>query len=491
MARDQAAALLALCALLGLSQAFLHDDGCQLDGALHFLYAKWAWVHHELFVGVWARPLYTTLYALPALAGYRAARLFTVLICLTIAWQTWRLTEDLIESGAAPSLRTAFRPLAIMLCWLQPSYFLFSADNMTEPVFALVYVIALRLHHRNRRAAGMVAASLAILARPEGLFLGILWAFWILNERRRDLFSRDSLSILLLGCGALIWWAAALAITGDPLFILHNWPANWPVTGTIYGAAGLLAYPVRLPEIVGPFLLAPFLIGLCALLRRRELTTLTSSFLLFIILHTVLRAWGLLGSAGYPRYLITISPAIAIITLAGWMKLAGYLSHTSRMLRFGLAAIVIGVSIFVNLVYADGAEWSRDARALAATRAQFPDRDYTVTRIIFAQPYACILFDRDPWENPVFTNDKAKDLGILRASPHGTLALWDDRVGPKWYGLTAEDFKAAGFDLILARDFILEGRILDRSWFGFGGPRRQRIHLLYKKRVTTPNAKSY
>ena len=479
--------LLALCAAAGLSLAFLFDDGCQLDGALHFLYAKWAWVHQELFVGVWARPLYTLTYSIPALAGYRAARLFTVLICLIISWQTWRLAEDLTSRESIRLLTDANRPLAIILVWLQPSFFLFSADNMTEPVFALVYVIALRLHHRGRKKAGMLVASLTILARPEGFFLGILWACWILWDVWRDSsvsksstrISRSA-TILLLSCGAFLWWLAALVITGDPLFILHNWPSNWPVTGTIYGAPGMLAYPVRLPEIIGPLLLPPFFAGLYHLIKSRKLATLTSSFLLFFVLHTILRAYGLLGSAGYPRYLISISPAIAIITLVGWTRLAELFRHTSKLLRRGLAVLVIGVSLFLNFTYADGAEWSRDAKAIAAAHARFAGDPRPITRFIFSQPYACILFDRDPWENPVFTNDIRKDLDILRNSPAGTLAVWDDRVGPKWYGLTANDFERAGFVRLDSQEFSLKGYLLDRSWFGFGGPRAQRIHLLYK-----------
>src|SRR5262245_13815588 len=238
--------------------AFLFDDSCQQDGGQHYLFARWAWVHHELFVGVWARPLYTSVYAFPALIGYRAARLLTVLICLAIAHQTWRLAEDFKINRA---------PLAIALLWLQPSFFLFCADNMTEPIFALVYVIALRLHHCGRIKAGMIVASLMILARPEGLFLGLLWGVWGLfvvpPSGGRAWLSRPfrpkaALQTTLLTTGALVWWLAALVITGDPLFIKRNWPTNWPITGTVYGAAGLYAYPIRLPEIVGLFLLPPF-----------------------------------------------------------------------------------------------------------------------------------------------------------------------------------------------------------------------------------------
>src|SRR5215468_7369505 len=212
---------LAVCAAAGMAMLFLFDDSCQQDGGQHYLFARWAWVHQELFVGVWSRPLYTTIYAFPALIGYRAARTLTVLICLAVSYQTWRLAEDLkIYRG----------PLAIALVWLQPSFFLFCADNMTEPIFALVYVVALRLHHRGRLKTGMIVASLMILARPEGFFLGMLWGVWVLTERGRDKGTRRqedreneiqlapcpffSLSILLLATGALAWWLAAFAISG-------------------------------------------------------------------------------------------------------------------------------------------------------------------------------------------------------------------------------------------------------------------------------------
>jgi hypothetical protein len=480
--RFQAYLWLAVCAAAGVAMAFLFDDSCQQDGGQHYLFARWAWTHHELFVGVWSRPLFTTLYAFPALIGYRAARLFTVLICLLIAHQTWRLAEDLKIERA---------PFAIALLWLQPSFFLFCADNMTEPIFALVYVVALRLHHRGWIKAGMIVASLMILARPEGLFLGLLWGAWVLVDLQSPISNRKFTNrlkavrqTLLLATGATVWWLAALIITRDPLFIKHNWPSNWPVTGTIYGAAGLLAFPIRLPEIVGLFLLPPFFYGLFRLLKCRELFTLTSSFLLFFILHTILRAYGLLGSAGYPRYLVAISPAIALITLAGWNEMAKLLAHTSRLFRTASASVIIAISAYTNFVYADGAEWTRDARAIAAVHSWFQSQadKPEISRLVWCQPYAGILLDHDPWENPVFTRNREADLKTLREMPAGTVAVWDERVGPKWFGLRAGDFEAAGFVRLHSQSFTLKGYILDRSWFGYGGPREQTIYLLYKPR---------
>jgi hypothetical protein len=496
--RFQAYLWLIVCAAAGVAMAFLFDDSCQQDGGQHYLFARWAWVHHELFVGVWARPLYTFVYAFPALIGYRAARLLTVLICLAIAHQTWRLAEDFRINRA---------PLAIAFIWLQPSFFLFCADNMTEPIFALVYVIALRLHHRGWIKTGMTVASLMILARPEGFFMGALWGVWgfriadcglriadvptLRKSLRKDVwrlllqFPQSVIrnpQLLLLATGAFTWWLAAVVITGDPLFIKHNWPSNWPMTGTIYGAAGLYAYPIRLPEIVGVFLLAPFFYGLFHLIKHHRLYTLTSSFLLFFILHTILRAYGLLGSAGYPRYLVAISPAIALITLTGWNEMAKLFAVASRFFRTASVSLVISISAFTNFVYADGAEWSRDARAIEPVHSWLqsqPDKP-PISRLIWSQPYSCILFDRDPWENPGFTRDRETDLRILRESPAGTMAVWDERVGPKSFGLRAKDFEAVGFVRLHTQSFTLKGYILNRSWFGYGGPRAQTIYLLYK-----------
>jgi hypothetical protein len=489
---------LTVCAAAGVAMLFLFDDSCQQDGGQHYLFARQAWVHHELFVGVWSRPLYASVYAFPALIGYRAARTLTVLICLAISFQTWRLAED---------LRIDRAPLAIALLWLQPSFFLFCADNMTEPIFALVYVLALRLHHRGRLKEGMIVASLMILARPEGFFLGVLWGVWVLRNAECGMRNADITTLrkrrravawlawmpipqsafriphlLLLATGAFAWWLAAFAITGDPLFIKNNWPTDWPMTGTIYGAAGLYTYPIRLPEIVGLFLLPLFFYGLFHLLKNRRLYTLTSSFLLLFVLHTILRAYGLLGSAGYPRYLVAISPAIALITLTGWNEMAKLFARASRAFKTAGAGLVIAVSALTNFAYADGAEWSRDARAISAVHSWFQSQPAKppISRLIWSQTYSCILFDRDPWENPGFTRDREADLKTLRESPAGTMAVWDELVGPNRAGLRAKDFEIAGFVRLHAESFMLKGYFLDRALFGYGGPRAQTIYLLYK-----------
>jgi hypothetical protein len=457
--------------LVGVALVFLFPDSAQQDGGHHYLFARWAWTHHEMFVGVWSRPLFTLLYSFPAQLGYPAAKLFSVFICLVAAWQTWRLADEMKCERA---------PLVMPLLWLQPSFFLICGDTMTEPLFALMFVSALRLHQRGSVQAGMLAASAMILARPEGLFLGLLWGVWVLRSEPEQRPLRRWLSTLLLASGAFAWWLAAWLLTRDPLFIKHNWPTDWPVTGTVYGRGALWSYAIRLPEIVGLWLLAPFLCGLILLLARRAMSRITSTFLLFFILHSILRAYGLLGSAGYPRYFVSISPAMALITLAGWNEIAGWFAHLHRPIKTACVALILVISAYTCFLYADGAEWMRDARAVAEMHAWFLAHPQPVQRLIWSEAYMCIVFDRDPWEKPVFSGDHETDLQLLRASPRGTLVFWDDRLGPTWHKLKAEDFEAAGYVRLYSQAYSLRGYILTRSWFGYGGPRQQIMYLFYK-----------
>ena len=168
----RALAWLAVFAAIGVALVLLYRDADQQDSGYHFLLSRWAHRHPRYFIGVWARPLFTLLYFPFAQFGYAAAKFFTVIISLATAWQTFRLARQIKFDRAE---------MAIPLLFLQPSFFLLSSTVLTETLFALVFVIALRLHLSRRVKAGMIVASLLILVRPEGFFIGVLWGGWVLR----------------------------------------------------------------------------------------------------------------------------------------------------------------------------------------------------------------------------------------------------------------------------------------------------------------------
>jgi len=461
-------------AAVGTVLVFLYPDSYQQDGGYHFLFARSAWAHPRVFIEVWPRPLYTLLYSFPALVGYPAAKLFTVLLSLITAYQTYRVAG---EAGMpAPTM-------AIPLLFLQPSFFLLSADTMTETLFALVFIVALRLHLNRRTAAGMLVASLMVLARPEGFFLGILWGIWVLLDSRQETSRLARLpSTLLLASGAALWWLAAFLLTGDPLFIRDNWPANWGATQASYGTGSILTYLFKLPEIVGPLLMVLFAVGIVWLARRRRMGAVLSAFLTIFVLHSVFRVYGFFGAAGYARYLVCVSPAIALITLAGWNEFVVWAGRLPRPVGRAMAVAVVIVSFVFAVSYVDSMYFIRDASAVADMRSWFEDNPRPVAQLIWSQAYMCILLDCDIADKFPLTSDKQTNLKLLKDAPPGTLVFWDGETGPSWYGIQAADIENIGYARLRSKSYELEGRLLKRWWFHDWGTRPQEMHLLYKER---------
>ena len=426
-----------------------------------------------MFVGVWTRPLFTFIYAFPALISYRAAKFFSVILSVGTAWQTWRLAK---HYGLERS------ELAIPFLFFQPSFLLLSADTMTEIIFAFVFIVALRLHEKGYVKVGAIAASFMLLARPEGFFLGIMWGVFVLFDKRvgEKIWQRCAWS-LLLATGAIIWILASWRITGDVLYIKHNWPSQWDATGAAYGHGNIFGYLMRLPEIAGPLLMVPLVFGLALLLKRRILPRVTSSFLTLFILHSVFWQFGLFGSAGYPRYFVCVAPAIAIIMLAGWNEFAMKFANIYKPLRTSLAILVIIVSAWLSFLYVDAAAWSRDARAVEDMTQWFRANPKPITKLVWSQGYMNIALDHDPYEKPSFTGDRAKNLEILRDMPKNTLVFWDLRTGPAFHAISADDIESAGFKRLNSKEYVLQGYVIQRPWFGYGGPREQAMYLLYKE----------
>ena len=470
-------------AIAGVTLALLYPDSYQQDGGNHFLFARDAWWNHELFVDVWGRPLFTTLYALPARLGYLPAKLLTVAVSVATAWQCWRWAED---EGLARA------ELAIPFFALQPSVLLLASDTMTEPLFALVLVVALRMRRAGRVREAMVLASLLPLARPEGFFVCALWGIWSMTDARLgNSWWQRARWLSLLTAGVIAWWLAALLITHDPLFIVHNWPQNWAPTGAIYGTAPWLEYWHVRYEIIARRLAPFFAIGFIALVARRRLGTATSLVAMLFVLHSVLRHFGLFGSAGYPRYFVCVAPAIALITLAGWNAVVDViwsLLHRVgpraraplRWLAYAAATALFLMAARSGLYFVDDHDTARDASAVADANAWLRSNPTPVRLLVWSQAYMCIIQRCDTRNRIWFSDDRSRNLTLLRAAPSGTLVFWDGETGPNWYTLRAPDFEAAGFRKLLDRRYVLAARFERRHWYPDPWTRSQEMMLYYK-----------
>jgi hypothetical protein len=469
-------------AVIGVLLIFLFPGSPEQDVDYHFLMARTAWVDHFYFVDVWGRPLFTTLFAPAALLGFIPARCLALAISVAAAWQTYRLACDLRMSRAW---------LVIPFLLGQQTFFELYSNLFTEPLFALILVVALRCHIGGRIKSGMLVASLLPLARPEGVFLCLFWGLWILilpeqePQQRQEPEGTDVVhlpvyrrvvsrlpSIVVLASGVVVWWFAALLLTGDPLFILHNWPATWHTD--MYGHGTFLSYARRSQEFAGVILIVPFILGLLRGFRSWSLSPITSVFLVLFLLHSIFVKYGLFGEAGFPRYMVSVAPAVAVLTLEGWntvrsvtIGLAASSRVARRMVRpFAIVTgwMVIIFSILQSVHYLDSMVWARDAVAIDEMANWLQQQYPSPPGLIWSNGRMCIILKRNLKDSPPTAN-REKLFTLLEKAPTGTIVFWDNEIGLNWFGTTSAEIEGRGYKLLTSRHYSLPALIFPPERF--------------------------
>jgi hypothetical protein len=517
-----------LMAVIGALLIFLFPGSPEQDVDYHFLMARTAWVDHFYFVDVWGRPLFTTLFAPVAWLGFIPARFFALGISVAAAWQTYRLACDLRMSRAW---------LVIPFLLGQQTFFELYSDLFTEPLFALILVVALRCQISGRIKSGLLVASFLPLARPEGVFVCLFWGLWILilpqrerartsgnamNERERGVragtsenarlrpvvetsdFAASSKLLeatsdrpggyvgqavnerergvragtnvvhltvyrrvvgrlgitIILASGVVIWWFAALLLTGDPLFILHNWPATWHTD--MYGHGTFLSYAQRSQEFAGVILIVPFILGLLLGFRSWSLSLITSVFLVLFLLHSIFVKYGLFGEAGFPRYMVSVAPAIAVLTLEGWNTI-----FAVKVLRpFVIVAgwVVLIFSILQSVHYLDSMVWTRDAIAIDEMANWLEKRYPSFPGLIWSNGRMCIVLKRNLKDSPPVGN-REKLFALLEKAPAGTIVFWDNEIGTNWFGTASAEIEGRGHKVLTSRHYSLPALIFPPGRF--------------------------
>ncbi len=178
------------------------------DSWNHYLYGRWAFIHPELFLDQWGKPLYTLLISLPAQMGFHAVLYFNMACTLITGWLMYRF-----------ALRLQWRHpwLAYPLTWFTPVLFGNTVSALTEPLNGLMVALVLFFFASERNTAALLIASLLPLVRSEGYVIIAAIACYLL-------LSRGWRHIPLLAGGTLLLAAAGWLDSGDPLWIIHSNP---------------------------------------------------------------------------------------------------------------------------------------------------------------------------------------------------------------------------------------------------------------------------
>ncbi len=294
--------LLALGLIASITLGALSTGFHQMDDLAHFQIARWSWTYPRYLLDDWGRPGFTSLYFLPARLGLPFSRVFSALLTASSAWLAFRIAQKF-------QLRRPW--LAIVFCYLQPLFLELSLTTLTETVLAFYLVAAVYLVCLHRWSASAAVLSLGLITRHEAVVLVPVW-IWFAHQQRASLLRLSPLlAAPFLVNGLALWFEMPIAARR----LIDAAPNTW------YGHGGWLTMLARTIQTSGPAIVALAFAGLRPLWNSKPTRLVPLCIATYFLVQTAVRALGLFESGGYARFLVPISPLMAIAATAGWQRL--------------------------------------------------------------------------------------------------------------------------------------------------------------------------
>ncbi len=410
----------ALCAFVIIRFDGTGDPG---DSITHYLYARYAPAHPELFFHHWAKPLFVMLAAPFAQFGFVGMKVFNALVSGGTLLGTYRL-------AARAGLRHAI--LAPLFCLAAPRFFTLTFSGLTEPLFACLLVWALVCLASHRMRLGAILLSFLPFVRSEGLvMIGVVGLYLLLRKEHR------TIPWLLLG--TVVYGLAGWPVHGDPFWPLTAIP--YAELDSPYGSGTPFHFIEKAVHVLGVPLYGLFLLGTVLGIRSwwhakdrthvRYLVGLCTWA--FIAAHTVFWWAGIFNSMGLTRVLTGIVPLMTIVALAGLERAVLFIPHRRPWPALATAAVVAYVLVFPVTPNPSAISIDRDLRLredqllMQRTAQQVVQAGGAQRRVVAHHPYLALELVRDPFDTDAWLQLRR---GMLDQILPDDIVVWDDWFAP-------------------------------------------------------------
>lgn len=411
---------------------FLFDGtGGEADSINHYLHAKYAFQHPELFLNHWAKPLFTILASPFAQFGFLGVKIFN-LICTTI-------TAVLIHQIAA-HFNFKQSHLAPLFLFLFPLSFLTTFSGLTEPLAAALLSAAIYFALKEKDVVAAILISFLPFVRSEGLlFLPVFGIFWLLRKKWKVL------PYLVLG--HLFFSIIGFFYYKDLLWVFTKIP--YATLNSHYGGGKLFHFADQLIYITGVPSLIFFLLGLLgSILKKMKdktafLLLIVANLLTFFVAHSLFWYLGIFNSLGLKRVFAAVTPLIAICCLVGFNTIQHIkLSGLRKTLYWGSLAYVLIFSFTSNPAAID---WKKEMNLTEAEQIAQEVANYIHSselkshRFIYTDPFLGEALKIDP-----FDADTRLILSkeALLESKKGDVIIWDNWHSVTDYSIHLEDLSS-------------------------------------------------
>lgn len=404
---------------------FFNGTANDVDSITHYLYAKFAFQHPELYFNHWAKPIFVLLSSPFAQTGFIGMKIFNSLLALFSFYFLYHVCIRLNYPN--PHLSILF----LLFC---PLYFVVIFSAHTEILFAAILLLALNLTMSNREVYAAVLISFLPFVQLEGFIILLLFGIYFPLQKKW-------IATACLLVGHIVYALAGIFVYNDALWVFsHISTSNVP---SVDLDGKFMHYVVQLQYVLGIPLYVLFWVGLLDNVRRIingsykintknvEFILIFCAFIVFFLVHALVWYLGIFNTMGLKRIFIAVSPLVIIICLQGFNYIAEYLLFNKGLLRVlvrnGMIAYIL---IFPFTSNPAAINWEKDlslspSQMIAQKVGIFINNQYEEEkpRLIYNDNYISEILDVDHFENNERMELTKEHFQFMNS---GDILIWDN-----------------------------------------------------------------
>ncbi len=421
------------------------------DGIQHYLIAKYSWKQPQLLLDMWGKPVFTLVSSPFAQFGLKGMCFFQALCSVFTTILLYKIAEV---------FKLKYRWTLTAFVFFSPIYFAVINSGLTEILFATMLILTFWLAIKKRFIACSIVASFIPFVRPEGyLVLSLLAVLFVLKKKWR--------ALPFLFTSFLIYTIAGYPSYHDLLWIITN---NYKLNDDTYKGMedSFFHYFTSYSQIWGTlysvFLVAGIITIISSLRRLKrdrnriefieEKTLLIfGSFFSFLLLYSIsCSVPGFINNLGMLRYMVTLIPLSAIISLMGLNGLLTLMQNKSTPLQATAVCLSVGF-----IILAPFQQWyfpfrSNNEETVINQTANWLKPFIRNKHICFLHPYFAVAGEIDPFDKNKTTLISKFNRNFINRLPDSTYIIWDSHFCPQ-EGRTPLDSLLSDGDVIPIRNF--------------------------------------
>jgi hypothetical protein len=421
--------------IAALILVFFNGSGDNGDSISHYLFAKFAPLHPQLFFNHWAKPVYVLLACPFAQFGFIGVKLFNVIVSLLTIYITYRIAQKLnLKNSIIVTVILIFSPLSFVLTF----------SGLTEPLFALFIAISLYALLENKYIVACLIVSFLPFVRSEGLIIIGVYGLYFLLKRKWKL-------IPLLLVGHMAYSIAGFFVYNDLFWVFNKIP--YAHLSSIYGSGKLFHFFRQLLYVVGVPVYILFWIGTISIMWKsvKKILTLELQILVFLgfftffIAHSLFWYFGIFNSIGIKRVLVSVGPLISIISLTGFNFITEEAFKNKIIPKFITQGLIVAYILIFPFTFNPAAiNWERDLSLSKDQRSAIQVVHFINQQIgydhrfVFAHPYLSEALKIDHFDENQrleLTND------VMYQIKSGDIIIWEN-----WFALSGQGVKKEYLD---------------------------------------------